>query len=353
MPESLQALSSPMNPVNALSAAGLGQVTGLVIPLQGVLDRLAGNASAVHSFVDAWNSVSQRIARIQQQLGSSVTTGTADWRGASADKYRQRTDEFAKSLIQFATAAATAANTAKTTAEAVAAGRSAANDLITDLVQRLISLVRQLMALEGGMTATVLAQAGQLVNSFAKPVAGIERQVQTTVNNTAKPLGDMLTVLNAVTRLWEGYANGQEQAPSPQTRSASLSAQAQAGRDTTFVQQTKELVGHEQAHVVQTRGAPLKSITGDRKHTGSKTGAGKSATKSRDERKRQEVMDNLQRTRGLVGPAQRSLEENDKFGDSGKSSETKSDVQGRTRGLVAHEVNHPAQQRGSAKPGGE
>jgi hypothetical protein len=294
MSDGLQALSAQMRPVDALSAAGLGQLAGLVIPLQGVLDRLAGNASAVHSFVDAWNSVSQRIAQIQQQFGQSVTTGTAEWRGASADKYRQRADDFAKSLAQFAAAAAAAANTAKTTAEAVAAGRSSANDLITDLVQRLISLVRQLMAAEGGMTPTVLAQAGQLVSSFAKPVATVERQVGTTVSNAAKPLGELLTMVNAITRLWDSYAGNSAQVI--RTRSASaMGAQAFSDPATNFHGPRKpEHLAHDLAHVVQQRGGvavepPVRQEPG----------------KTRDEPK--------------------------------------------TRGLLAHELAHPVQQR-SGKP---
>jgi hypothetical protein len=255
MSDGLQALSAQMRPVDALSAAGLGQLAGLVIPLQGVLDRLAGNASAVHSFVDAWNSVAQRIGQIQQQLGQSVMTGTAEWRGASADKYRQRADDFAKSLTQFAAAAAAAANTAKTTAEAVAAGRSSANDLITDLVQRLISLVRQLMAAEGGMTPTVLAQAGQLVSSFAKPVATVERQVGATVSNVAKPLGDLLAIVNAMTRLWDSYAGNPDQAQLIRTSTASaMGAKAFSDPKTNFHgPREPEHLAHELAHVVQQR----------------------------------------------------------------------------------------------------
>jgi uncharacterized protein YukE len=295
MADGLQALSAQMRPVDALSAAGLGQLTGLVIPLQGVLDRLAGNASAVHSFVDSWNSVSQRIVQIQQQFGQSVVAGTAEWQGVSADKYRQRADDFAKSLAQFAAAAAAAANVTKATAQAVATGRSAANDLITDLVQRLISLVRQLMAAEGGMTPMVLAQAGQLVNSFAKPVAGVERQVGSTVSSAAKPLGELLTTVNAITRLWDGYAGNQ---------------------------------------ATRTRGAkPLSSI---RIHPDPKP----------DSRPRPEIhfADKSERENQLGHEAAHVVQQG-----HGRTGDTEAHPaqpgSGRTRGLVAHEEAHPAQQR--------
>ncbi|MBP2320601.1 uncharacterized protein YukE [Kibdelosporangium banguiense] len=261
-----------MRPVSALSSAGLGQLSGLVTPLQGVLDRLAGNASAVHSFVDAWNTVNQRITQIQRQLEQSVTSGTTDWKGDSADKYRRRTDDFAKSLSQFAAAAAKAAATAQTTAAAVASGRSAANDLITDLIQRLISLVRQLMAAEGGMTATVLAQAGQLVNSFAKPVANIERQVQTTISNAAKPLTEVTTLLGAITRLWDSYAGMDGDRPGTQL--------AQAMPATRGTKKPNPIVApdddkppppaHELTHVQQQNGKALPSGNGRGEEPGKK-----------------------------------------------------------------------------------
>jgi uncharacterized protein YukE len=309
-----------MRPVNALSAAGLGQLSGLVTPLQGVLDRLAGNASAVRTFVDAWAAVSQRITQIQRQLEQSVTKGTAEWKGDSADAYRRRTAAFAQSLSQFATAAAAAASTAQTTAQAVASGRSAANDLITDLIQRLISLVRQLMAAEGGMTATVLAQAGQLVNSFAKPVANIERQVQTTISTASKPLTELTSVLSAITRLWESYTGVDRNRP--QTLLAQAAPATRGGKKPNpivFAPEDKPpLAAHELAHVQQQRSERART----------------------DWNEKEQHTEQKQKTRGMVfgnrppppvrlrDPDPKKLEERDRFGDSGKAAEVKGEVQG-------------------------
>jgi ABC-type transporter Mla subunit MlaD len=317
-----------MRPVNALSAAGLGQLSGLVAPLQGVLDRLAGNASAVHSFVDAWTTVSQRITQIQRQLEQSATTGTAEWKGDSADKYRRRTDDLAKSLSQFATAAATAASTAQTTAQAVASGRAAANDLITDLIQRLISLVRQLMAAEGGMTATVLAQASQLVNSFAKPVANIERQVQTTISNATKPLTELTTLLGAITRLWDSYAGvdrGQPQTLLAQATSATRGAKKPNPIIFAPEDDKPPLPAHELTHVQQQRGG-IPDATGRKEE-------------ERSGERQQKTRGGIFFGRDLTPPTLRlrdrdpkMQQETDKFGDSGKADELKSEVQGRLDG---------------------
>ncbi|RSM68636.1 hypothetical protein DMH04_47000 [Kibdelosporangium aridum] len=242
MSDNINALSASMRPVDALSAAGLGQLIGLVAPLQAVLDRMEGNASGVHAFLDAWVTVSNRITQVQGQLGQAVASGTAGWRGAAADQYRARADSFARSLAEYAAAAKEAAAVVQLTAEVVGQSRSSANDLIGEMVQRLISLVRHLMALEGGMTATVLAQAGDLVNTFAKPVANIEKQAQTSVANAAKPINNLITALGAITRLWDGFADVQQP------------PQAVASSEPAFVQRTRGLLAHEQWHVVQQRG---------------------------------------------------------------------------------------------------
>ncbi|MBE1468037.1 EspA/EspE family type VII secretion system effector [Kibdelosporangium phytohabitans] len=233
MADNISALSASMRPVEVLSAAGLGQLAGLVMPLQSVLDRMAGNASGVYAFLDAWVTVSNRITQIQAQLARAVTTGTAGWRGEAADQYRMRADNIGRSLTEFATAAREAAAVVQLTAEVVGQSRSGANDLITDMVRRLISLVRHLMAVEGGMTATVLVQAGDLVSTFAKPVANIERQAQTSLANAVKPINDLITTLGTVTRLWDSHTRG--------------------GAVQSHQFQTADLLEHELVHVIQQR----------------------------------------------------------------------------------------------------
>ncbi|CAM3998474.1 hypothetical protein KIPE111705_35415 [Kibdelosporangium persicum] len=272
MSDNINALSASMRPVDALSAAGLGQLTGLVAPLQQILDRMEGNASGVHAFLDAWMTVSNRITQIQGQLGQAVAQGTADWRGTSADQYRARADGFSRSLAEFASAAKEAAAVVQLTAEVIGQSRSAANDLITDMIQRLISLVRHLMALEGGMTSMVLAQAGDLVSTFAKPVANIERQALAGVANAEKPINTLITTIGAITRLWDSYASGgQQRGMRPAGRSdqiqtqlsavgnsiKDLSSRKAAPEQVARAQgRTRGLLGHELAHPAQQGSAP-------------------------------------------------------------------------------------------------
>ncbi|MBB5801021.1 hypothetical protein F4560_000789 [Saccharothrix ecbatanensis] len=205
--DDVQALSATMNPLRALDAAGLGQITGLVMPLQGVLDRMAGNAAVVRAFVDSWHTVSAGIEEVGQRLRTSVARDTGQWRGAAADGYRGRATTFTGSLGEFAVAAAATASVADTVGQVVAAGRTTAHDLAADLVRRLIALVPQLMAAEGGLTANVLAQAADLVDSYAKPVAAVERQVATTLANATRSVTTLADAVGAITARWDGFAS--------------------------------------------------------------------------------------------------------------------------------------------------
>lgn len=184
--DNISALSASMRPVDVLSAAGLGQLAGLVMPLQAVLDRMAGNASDVYAFLDAWVSVSERITHAQARYAAP--------------------DDADQPIAEFAAAAREAAAVVQLTAEVVGQSRSAANDLITDMVQRLISLVRHLITVEGGMTATVLAQASDLVDTFATPVASIERQARVSLANAVKPINDLIAVMTTVGGALDGLA---------------------------------------------------------------------------------------------------------------------------------------------------
>ncbi|CAM3987638.1 hypothetical protein KIPE111705_34745 [Kibdelosporangium persicum] len=201
----LAALSAPMKPVDALHQAGLGSLSTLVGPLQGVLDRMAGNTQVVQAFTQAWTGAAQHVEQVRRRLAEAATDQTNAWRGVAADGYRARAARIAAALGEFAATAKTAADTVDRTAAAVAAGRSAANDLLTDLVRRLISLAQHIMAAQGGMTATVLAQASELVTAYVKPLAALERQVQDTVTSAAGSLAGPTAKLDELARLWQSH----------------------------------------------------------------------------------------------------------------------------------------------------
>ncbi|HEX6344241.1 hypothetical protein [Umezawaea sp.] len=180
---STAALDATVRPVDALAAAGLGFLTSHVQPLQDVCDRMAGKAEVVRTFADTWQQVATRVEEVRERLVRSSATDTAQWGGAAGDRYRARTAEIASALAQVVALAL--AGSAATTAvgTAVAGGRQQAGDLLTDLVQRLISFALQAIAVEGGITSTVLAESTGMISSYRAPISAVEQRVRQTITN--------------------------------------------------------------------------------------------------------------------------------------------------------------------------
>ncbi|GAB3449166.1 WXG100 family type VII secretion target [Actinophytocola sediminis] len=179
----LTALSATMRPVDAVAKAGLPWLTPKVQPLQEVLDRLAGNASVLRTFADAWQRVSPTVEQVGQQLTRTSSATAGQWQGVAGDRYRGRAAEIADVLHGSATTFAALSAVATRMGEVVAGARTQVNELITDLVNRLVSYVGQATAAEGGVTSNVMAQATSMVSSYTGPIADIESKLAQTVSN--------------------------------------------------------------------------------------------------------------------------------------------------------------------------
>lgn len=180
---SMAALGATMRPIDALSSAGLDALRPHVQPLQTVLDRLAGNASVIQSYADAWQRAATRVGEVHQQVNRSARTDTAEWTGEAGDLDRARATEIAESLRGTAASCSAMSEVSRAMGEVVAGARTSVNDLLTDLVRRLISYTRQAMAAEGGLTPNVMAQATRMIDSYRAPIADIEQQLQQTIRN--------------------------------------------------------------------------------------------------------------------------------------------------------------------------
>lgn len=180
---SLAALDATMRPIDALTSAGLGWLTAKVQPLQDVLDRLAGNASAIQAFADASQRTAKTVDQVQQQLASHASADTQQWQGSAADRYRSRAGQISTTLQATATVYSAINAVTSTMGGVVAGARTQINTLLTDLVQRLISYVRQAIAAEGSASPAIMAQATSMISSYAGPIADIERKLLQTIDN--------------------------------------------------------------------------------------------------------------------------------------------------------------------------
>ncbi|HEY0806105.1 MAG TPA: hypothetical protein VGD84_13605 [Pseudonocardiaceae bacterium] len=179
---SMAALDATMRPIEALSSAGLGVFTSYVQPLQTVLDRMAGNASAVQTFADAWQRAATTANDVYQQLTKAVPADTAGWRGAAADQYRGRMADITAALRGTAALSSSMNAVSHTMGQVVSSARPSGNDLLTDLIRRLISYAQQARTTQGGLTPSVLAQATSLINSYQPRMADLEQNLMRTID---------------------------------------------------------------------------------------------------------------------------------------------------------------------------
>ena len=185
----MSALDAEMRPIDKLPAAGLSWLTRFIQPLQTTLDRLAGKASVIQTFAHTWQTAASTVEQVQTQLTAAAPADTAAWKGDSGDAYRRYAHEVGSSL-QGTAILFTAVSTATTRAgEVVASARTNVNELLTHLVDRLISATNLAVAVEGGVTTSVVAQATDLVNSYSGPIADIEQQARQAVENLGTLLG--------------------------------------------------------------------------------------------------------------------------------------------------------------------
>lgn len=176
-------LDAELRPVDGLHQAGLDWLVPYVEPMQGVIDRMAGKASVIRSFVDSWQQIATTLGQAGERLSQKASAETSSWLGESADNYRTWAAWTAGAAGEGAVLATATGEAARMMGEVAGSARKSVDDLVTNLVETLASAVPQAVAAEGGVTPNVLRQATTLVDSYRRPVADIERNLKTTVEN--------------------------------------------------------------------------------------------------------------------------------------------------------------------------
>lgn len=219
----MASLDSTIRPIDALHSAGLDWLTSYVQPLQDVIDHMAGKSAAIQTFSDSWQQAATALGQVYQQLGQSVTSGTAQWQGSAGDAYRSRATEITTSLQGAAALAGATASVASTMGAATASARQQVGDLVTQLVQQLISYVNQAKAAEGGVTPNVMSQATSLINSYQAPVAGVQEGLTQTITKAKQQLDGTVQVASltgggggaAILSTWNAIQQRLDDRPKP------------------------------------------------------------------------------------------------------------------------------------------
>ncbi|MBP2327987.1 hypothetical protein JOF56_008372 [Kibdelosporangium banguiense] len=179
----MAALDDRARPVDQLNAAGLGWFAPQVQPLQDAYDRMAGSASAVQSFTDAWRRASDAVRAVSERLAGCAPTETAKWCDVAGDKYRARAAEIATALAGVAALCEAKSAAAVAMAEVVADTRKRIGELLAGLVRDLISSVGQARAVQGGLTVQIVADGSRMIDSYAAPIAALEQNLRDSVHN--------------------------------------------------------------------------------------------------------------------------------------------------------------------------
>lgn len=174
-------------PIEQLEAAGLGWLTEKVRPLQEVHDRMRLNVSAIRTYADAWQRTGEKIRAVADQLAGCVPADTASWCGVAGDRYRDRAAEMVPALQAAATLAAAKSAASIRMGEVTSDARRQVGELLTRLVGELISYVGQAVAARGGLTTEIVAQATQMIDAYAKPIAAIEDRLTESAENLLGP----------------------------------------------------------------------------------------------------------------------------------------------------------------------
>ncbi|MGB3438664.1 MAG: hypothetical protein WBA97_07900 [Actinophytocola sp.] len=174
-------------PIQQLEAAGLGWLVEKVRPLQEVHDRMRLDVAAIRNYADAWQRTGEKISSVAEQLAGCVRTDTESWCGVAGDEYRARAAEMVPALQAAATLAAAKSAASIRMGEVTSDARRQVGELLTRLVGELISYVNQAVAAQGGITTEIVSQATQMIDSYAKPIADIEKKLNDSAENLLGP----------------------------------------------------------------------------------------------------------------------------------------------------------------------
>uniref|UniRef100_UPI0038CD481B WXG100 family type VII secretion target n=1 Tax=Saccharopolyspora oryzae TaxID=2997343 RepID=UPI0038CD481B len=187
----LDALTMALDPFGSILAAGVGWLMEHVGPLSDALDALTGDADQIKAHSETWKNVATELGEINTEMANMVNSDVADWSGAAADSYRQRSEDTGKLIEAAKKAAEGASDGIGTAGEVVAAVRTLVRDIIAELVGRLISWALQVLATLGIAMAWVVPQ---VVAAVAKTVAKIA-DVTTKLVKAMKALSPLIKKL--------------------------------------------------------------------------------------------------------------------------------------------------------------
>jgi uncharacterized protein YukE len=160
-------LGSTLDPLSALTAAGLGWFTPLVSFLGDGLTQLqGGNAAAVTSGAQDFGNAGQDITGVASTYRDSTTAQTSNWSGEAASQYRDTGARHAEGIAALGQASTTTGSAIIGAGQVVAQAIAEITELIAEAVAQIVPIMTQAVARAG-------ETFGQSVVEAIPPCVGI------------------------------------------------------------------------------------------------------------------------------------------------------------------------------------
>ncbi|CCH27907.1 hypothetical protein ABZ816_06440 [Actinosynnema sp. NPDC047251] len=169
------------NPLSGLLSAGFSWAMQHVSFLKEPFDALLGSPESIQKMSDSWASAAKQIEGIVADYRRTSEQETKNWKGRSADGYREASKKHAGGLETLAKAVKGISGAAKGAGELVATVRKTIMDLIGQAVQDMVMKIIQWLA------ASFL--------TFGAAIAAAISDIVTMAVNYAKKLMDFLKKL--------------------------------------------------------------------------------------------------------------------------------------------------------------
>ncbi|HWC84807.1 MAG TPA: hypothetical protein VG756_33015 [Pseudonocardiaceae bacterium] len=222
----LSQLAAAASPLDALSAAGFGEVQQLVSFLDEPLRQLAGDPGAVSSAAGAARNTGTSLSSIAESYRTALTRQTGAWTGTAADTYRSAGTQYATGITALSQAATTLNSAISGAGEAVAQTAQGVRQDIADAVGQMLPLLTQARAQESGTgVAQVIPQCVKLAEAYGRRIAARMRALLASGQNL-KALVEK-TVQDAETTCEQAFQQtGNQQATGPSPTSPGPSSQS-------------------------------------------------------------------------------------------------------------------------------
>ncbi|MGB3444785.1 MAG: hypothetical protein WBA97_39110 [Actinophytocola sp.] len=143
-------LSSSMNPLGALAAAGLSWFMPLVSFLGEPLTQLqGGDGASVSAGSDGFGTAGQDIAGVADEYRASANAQTSGWSGAAASDYRESAAQHAEGVAGLGEASNTTASAIIGAGQVVAQAIAEVTELIAEAVSQIVPIMTQAIARAG------------------------------------------------------------------------------------------------------------------------------------------------------------------------------------------------------------